>query len=466
MLLTIRTTSRPATDLGYLLRKNPARAQTFDLSFGKAHVFYPEATEEACTAALMLEVDPVGLVRNRRGPAGEGALLEQYVNDRPYAASSFLSVAIAQVLRSALGGVSLERPALAKARIPLEARLAVVPSRGGEELLRRLFAPLGYEVTATPHALDPAHPEWGPSAYFTLELRAECRLAELLSHLYVLVPVLDDDKHYWVGEDEVEKLLRFGEGWLSAHPERELIARRYLRHRGSLVRGAIERLVAAEGPIDTDQPAEGVPADVAGPRATLHEQRLDAVVGELEPSGAKSVLDLGCGEGKLLRRLLERRSFERIVGMDVSHAALEIAAKRLKLDRLGDAARERLSLIHGSLLYRDARLEGFDAAAVVEVIEHLEPQRLRAFEQTLFEFARPRTVVLTTPNAEYNVKWESLSAGTYRHHDHRFEWTRDQLAAWAGPVARRRGYMVRYEGVGEADPAVGAPTQMAVFDRV
>src|SRR5437762_3481619 len=342
MLLTITTTHRPATDLGFLLHKNPARAQSFDLSFGRVHVFYPEASPERCTAALLLDVDSVGLVRGKHGPEGEGGLLQQYVNDRPYVASSFLSVAIARVFGSALKGESKERPDLVAAAIPLEARIAVLSCRGGEGFLRRLFEPLGYTVVAEPQPLDAKFPDWGQSRYFRVTLSATKRLSELLGHLYVLVPVLDDEKHYWVTQDDVEKLLRYG-------------------------------------------------------------------------------------EGNLLRLLLADRQFEEIVGMDVSWRALEIATERLKLDRLAPAQRERVRLIHGSLMYRDTRLAGYDAAAVVEVIEHLDPPRLAAFERVLFEFARPATVVVTTPNAEYNVRWETLPAGRFRHRDHRFEWTREQF---------------------------------------
>jgi 3' terminal RNA ribose 2'-O-methyltransferase Hen1 len=466
MLLTIRATAHPATDLGYLLHKNPARLQSFELSFGHAHVFYPEATDDACTAALLLDVDPIGLVRGRKGPPGEGGQLEQYVNDRPFVASSFLSVALAQVLRSAMAGQSKERPVLAQASLPLEARLAVVPCRGGEPVLRRLFEPLGYEVAVEAHLLDQANPDWGMSRYFTLTLRADCRLSELLTHLYVLVPVLDDDKHYWVGDDEVDKLLRHGEGWLGAHPERELITRRYLRHQHGLVRDAISRLIAAEEPLD-EEADEISNADEAGleERISLNDQRLSAVLAALRSTSAKRVLDLGCGEGKLLRLLLEDRAFEEIVGMDVSYRALETAKRRLKLDRLPPQVRDRLRLIHGSLMYRDTRLTGFDAAAVVEVVEHLDPPRLAAFERVLFEFARPRTVILTTPNAEYNVKWETLPAGRFRHRDHRFEWTRADFSNWARGIADRFGYRARLVPIGQEDPEVGAPTQMAVFTR-
>jgi 3' terminal RNA ribose 2'-O-methyltransferase Hen1 len=466
MLLTIRTTASPATDLGYLLHKNPARLQSFELSFGHAHVCYPEATEQACTAALLLEVDPIGLVRGRKGPPGEGGQLEQYVNDRPFVASSFLSVALAQVFRSAMAGQSKERPELAQARLPLEARLAVVPSRGGDSMLRRLFEPLGYELTAEPHLLDARNPDWGASRYFTVTLRAECRLSDLLTHLYVLIPVLDDDKHYWVGEDEVDKLLRHGQGWLSLHPDRELITRRYLRHQHGLIRDAIARLIAAEEPVDEEAEAGGN-ADEAGleERISLNQQRLSAVLAALRSSGARRVLDLGCGEGRLLRSLLEDRGFEEIVGMDVSYRALEIAQSRLKLDRLPPTVRDRIRLVHGSLMYRDSRLTGFDAAAVVEVIEHLDAPRLSAFERVLFEFARPGTVVLTTPNAEYNVKWETLPAGRFRHRDHRFEWTREEFQQWASSMGRRFGYRVRFLPVGDPDPAVGPPTQMGIFAR-
>src|SRR5262245_2337908 len=251
MLLTITTTHEPATDLGYLLHKNPSRVQSFPLSFGQAHVFYPEATAQRCTAALLLDVDPVGLVRDRRGPAGEGGLLDQYVNDRPYVASSFLSVALAQVYGSALSGKSKDRPQLVETPLPLRAKLAVLPCRGGEGFLRRLFEPLGYAVTARRHPLDETFPEWGESPYFTVELEAKCRLRDLLTHLYVLVPVLDNDKHYWVGEDEVEKLLRFGEGWLATHPEREGITQRYLKHQRRLTRSALTRL-AGDDPGDPD----------------------------------------------------------------------------------------------------------------------------------------------------------------------------------------------------------------------
>lgn len=466
MLLALTTTHRPATDLGYLLRKNPARAQAFELSFGKAHVFYPEADDDHCTAALLVEVNPVGLVRNRRGPAGEGGLLDRYVNDRPYAASSFLSVAIADVFGSALAGQCKERPELADQPLPLRARLSALPCRGGEGFLRRLFEPLGYRINATRLPLDETFPDWGESSFHRVELEAVLPLHEFLSHLYVLVPVLDNDKHYWVGDDEVSKLLRHGEGWLAAHPERDAITRRYLKHQRGLVTDALAQLSDESDP-HPDDTAEAHAQEEAVVERTLrlNDQRLGTVLAVLKAGGAQSVLDLGCGEGRLLRMLLKERQFTRIAGLDVSHRVLEMAADNLHFERLPSLQKERIKLLHGSLMYRDARLTNFDAAAVVEVIEHLDPPRLAAFERVLFEFAWPGTVVITTSNREYNVKWETLPVGKFRHRDHRFEWTRAEFQAWANAIAARSGYRVRFLPVGPEDSAVGAPTQMGIFER-
>ncbi|MGO9902319.1 MAG: 3' terminal RNA ribose 2'-O-methyltransferase Hen1 [Solirubrobacteraceae bacterium] len=463
MLLTISTTHRPATDLGFLLHKHPDRVQTFTTGFGDAHVFYPEASAERCTAALLLAIDPVGLIRRGRGVSSFA--LAEYVNDRPYVASSFLSVALVTVFKSAMAGVCKGHEELVESEIPLVAALPVVPARGGEPMVRRLFEPLGYEVEATAIALDEKFPEWGNSRYVRLKLSRECRLADLLNHLYVLLPVLDDDKHYWVDEAEIEKLMRRGEGWLAAHPDRDLIVRRYLNKQTRLYFQALATLdeaqPAADQEPDGDEPGR---EEQLEERVSLRDQRLGTVQSVLRASGARRVLDLGCGPGALLQRLV-RDGYEQVVGVDVSVRALEVAARRLRLDEMHDAQRQRITLLHSPLTYRDKRLAGFDAAALVEVIEHFDPARLAATEQNVFGSARPGTVVVTTPNAEYNVMWESLPAGEFRHPDHRFEWTRAEFAGWADSVARRYGYSVRFLPVGPEDAAVGPPTQMAVFSR-
>ncbi len=460
MLISISTTAPDATDLGFLLHKNPANLHSADLSFGKAHVFYPNATPQHCTACLLLEIDPVELVRGAQQ-------LEDYVNDRPYVASSYLTVAIGKLFGTALSGNCQKRPELVDRKWPLAITVEVVRVRGGIDVLKKIFEPLGYQVTATQLPLDTRFPEWGESRYLRLTLAAGMTVHDALSHLYVLLPVLDDQKHYYVGDAEVDKLMRHGEGWLSKHPERQLIVSRYLERRSSLMNQAFARLLDDEAPaVETTESktahAAQAEQDLERPM-TLHTQRLNLVAGRLKEIGVKTILDLGCGEGKLLRRLLADRAFEHITGMDVSHRSLEVAASKLKLDRMPERQRKRIQLLQGSLLYRDNRLSGFDAAALVEVIEHLDPPRLVALERVLFEFARPRHIVVTTPNREYNVLFPTLPAGSLRHSDHRFEWTRPEFTAWAQSTASRFGYQVKLEPVGPVDAQYGAPSQMAIF---
>ena len=276
MLLTISTTHRPATDLGYLLHKHPDRFQSFDLSFGKAHVFYPEIGDDRAIAALLLDVDPVGMVRGKG--RDHRFLLGHYVNDRPYVASSFMSVAISQVFGSAMAGRCKDRPELATTAIPLAARIEVLPVRGGEDFVQRVFEPLGYAVESVRQPLDERFPEWGESPYFSVTIRGTKTLSELLTHLYVLIPVFDNQKHYFVGDDEIEKLLAKGIGWLAAHPEKEQITRRFLRHRMSLYREALARLVEEETTATEEADTEGddarrVARKTAQPERTASRRR-------------------------------------------------------------------------------------------------------------------------------------------------------------------------------------------------
>jgi len=476
MFLTISTTGTPelpATDLGFLLHKHPEKAQAFSTSYGQAYVLYPEADAGRCTAALLLEVDAVALVRRGKGKGRGGApdaALAQYVNDRPYAASSLLAVALSAVFSSAMRGVCNARPERAARPLPLRIEVPALPARGGTDLVQKLFAPLGWTVTAQPVALDAEFPEWGDSRYVSLVLESETlTLAEALRHLYVLLPVLDDAKHYWVAPDEVDKLLRAGEGWLPAHPEQKLITSRYLSRRWSLTREAMERLELVRLAEADDSDVEEIDNAVEPETETeekptpLAVQRRDAIVEALKASGAGRVLDLGCGQGQLVQALLKDTRFTEIVGVDVSMRALTIAARRLKLDRMGERQSSRVQLFQGSLAYTDNRLKGYDAAVLSEVIEHLDLPRLPALEYAVFGAARPRTVVVTTPNVEYNVRWETLPAGHVRHGDHRFEWTRAEFGEWAAKVAGRHGYEVEFVPVGPDDPEVGPPTQMAVF---
>lgn len=464
-MLFISTTHNPASDLGYLLRKNPANLYEGKTAFGTLKVFYPEVSEEKTTAVLVVEIDPIALVRRKEDQGSA----EQYVNDRPYTANSYVSVGIAEAFGSAMGGGSKERPELAETAIPLTLRIPVVRAKKGEDLIRRFFEPLGYSVEITALPLDEKFPEWGQSSYFDVTLTGTQRLCDALRHVYVLLPVLDEKKHYYMDKQEVEKIISKGKGWLADHPEKALILRTSLGRKPSLMREAFEQLSNAEPDLkapdeESVDPAEATnqPVERAPKKQTLHRQRHDRVtelVRELKP---KSVIDLGCGEGKFIRSIIPIQGIEKIVGLELSYYTLERAIKTLQLEDGGGRYGHRVELIHGSLLYRDKRTEGFDVATVIEVIEHMEAHRLPAFAKVVFGFAKPKTVIVTTPNREYNAVYNDIE---FRHDDHRFEWTREEFQNWVNGVCDQFGYEAEIEGIGDEHPEYGCPSQMAVFKR-
>jgi 3' terminal RNA ribose 2'-O-methyltransferase Hen1 len=414
---------------------------------------------------LLLDIDPIDLVRKPRGGHTRPSFaLRDYVNERPYVASSMMSTALRTVFSTALAGTCKDRPDLVKERIPLEVGLPVVADATRGELVHQLFEPMGYTVTT---GQLPAVTGLGATAtppFCSIEMQTVACLSEVLAHLYILIPVLDDQKHYWVGDEEVEKLVRHGMGWLEGHPLREQIALRYLRHQRRLARSALAALdrqtspsITGHGPSPLDR-GESL-------KMSLSEQRYAAVVAALRGVHARTVLDLGCGEGRLIERLLAVPVAERIVGCDVSARALRRARKRLERRGVALGPGRRVHLIHGSALYQDERFRGFDAIAAVDVLEHLEPERIATFVGSIFGDAKPCGIVLTTPNAEYNALFPKLPRGDHRHIDHRFEWTRDEFAGWATEVGERHGYSVCVRGIGDVHEAYGQPTQMAVFRR-
>ncbi|WP_419945978.1 3' terminal RNA ribose 2'-O-methyltransferase Hen1 [Candidatus Poriferisodalis sp.] len=466
MLLSLTSTTPDATDLGYLLHKHPDRVRTVDVGFGSAHVFYPEASQERCTATLFVEVDPIALARGAKGRPAVN--LEHYVNDRPYVASSMLSVALGRLFGTALSGTCDARPHLVTQPLDMEVGLPVLPVRGGEQIVRRLFEPLGYQVESAAIPLDSRFPSWGDSRCYSVRLSGQHTVRAVLEHLFVMLPVLDDRKHYWIGDDEVDKLLRRGGDWLGSHPETAMISRRYLRF-GSFADEALERLADDApddadlvGDIDSAGQTDAFERDAARPLG-LSEQRQQAVLETVRGLGGGRVADLGCGEGRLLARLIDEPTVNAVLGIDASVAALERAERRLRLDELSERRREQISLRQGALTYADDRLRGFDIALLVEVVEHIDPDRLDALAAAVFGHAAPAAVVLTTPNREHNVNYEHVHVGGMRHRDHRFEWTRTEFAAWVGAISDQFGYSSEISAIGPHDPDHGPPTQMAVF---
>lgn len=457
MLLTISVKNRPAGELGYLLHKHPDKLQTVDLSIGKAHIFYPECNDEITTAAMLLDINSVDLVKKARNLSGKGFALGQYVNDRTYVASSFMSVAISKAFSTAMNGNCKEKPELVNEKMEFHAKITSLPApKGGELLIRRLFEPLGYQLKLERYILDEKFLNWGNSKYFTLELSHSITLKALLSHLYVLIPVLDNDKHYYVSQSEIDKLLIKGEGWLEAHPEKETITKRYLLNLKSLTKIALNRLYEEEENVSENLIQNEI-------KESLHNIRLNTVVEKLEDSGAESIIDLGCGEGKLLKLLLKNKQFKKIAGMDVSYYELLRAKDKLYWNEMSPMQKQRIDLFQSSLTYKDDRFKNYDAATIIEVIEHMDEDRLYSLERIVFEYAKPKTVLITTPNAEYNIMYENLANGAMRHTDHRFEWTRIEFENWALSVARKYNFSVEFFPIGKEEEEIGAPSQMGVF---
>lgn len=451
MYISLTVTGPHAADLNHLVHKHPDRVHERELAVGRATVFTSELSAERATVVLLLEIDPIGLVRGTHA-VKESFTLGQYVNDRPYAASSLLASALRKSFSSAIAGTSLARPEAAIADLPIIVHLPALPSTGGVALLRDLFEPLGWTVAATELPLDPEIPEWGPSRLLDATLTVRAPLSRALRQIFLLLPVLDDAKHYWVDHTEGDTLIRLGDGWLAEHPLSELIMRRSLAHQAGFV--------------DATRALLGTGTDTAAPprpAGALARVRRDGMLEALRGLGVTSIIDMGCGQGALLRVLLNDPRFARVLGADVSATALAQAERALDLEHMPDAKRARLQLVQSSVTYRDDRLTGFDACVLMEVIEHLDPDRLPSLERSVFVHARPRHVLISTPNAEFNALYPSLAAGAFRHTDHRFEWTRAEFAAWADAVAARRGYTVRYAALGEVDATLGAPTQLAIF---
>lgn len=449
------STAEQATDLGYLLHKHPDRFQELPLSFGTATIFFPVADPDRCTMAMLVEVDRTE--RRRRG----GFDLEPYVNPSAYTASSMLAVALRRVFGTAMGRRCDARPELVETPLPLTVELPTVPA-DDHDLPRRLFEPLGWQVRIETRPLDPEVPRWGAAPYVALSLTGQQTVADALAHLYVLLPVLGGRKHYWVGPDEVDKLLRAAQDWLGEHPERDLIMSRYLAYRREYVDDATARLqpVAETG----EGPA---PVEEAGKRHSLAHGRALAVLQALAAVGAHRVVDLGCGEGALLTRLAAEPAITEIVGVDPSTATLTRAQRRLTTAPLADRQRDKVRLRQSSATYRDPELAGYDAIVLMEVIEHLDPDRLGDLERVVFGAANPAAVIVTTPDRAANADYPGLAAGGMRHPDHRFEWDRAEFAGWAATAADRYGYRVELDGVGPSGrTGADGPTQLAIFISV
>lgn len=481
MYFSLTSIGPAAADLSFLLRKHPDKVQRFDLPTGVATVFFPESSAERAEMTMVLTVDPIELIRNKSIRHGAGFPLGQFVNDRPYATTSLVSHAVAKVFSSAMTGGLASDPEAPFRRTDITLRLPALPvvahrELAGADLVRALFEPLGWTIAATPLPADPQHPEWGDSRYLDVTLSAHTTVADALRQFCALVPVVTDAQHYWVSSNQAEALVRLGtligseasseppadlasRSWLAGHSLAELIVRRYLVHQRDLV----DECWALLGGLPDAEGETGHAEKVTQRAPRLADLRSAAIHAQLSGLGATSVVDMGCGEGALLRVLSRDASFRRLIGTDVDSRALRRAAESLNLFDADERLRDRVQLLHSSATYRDDRLKGADALVLMEVIEHLDADRLPTLVDTVFGFTRPGHVLVSTPNIEYNAFYPTPFETGYRHSDHRFEFTRAEFEEWASGIGEAYGYTVRFAGIGEADPEHGASTQMAVF---
>ena len=431
------------------------------MSYGKAYVFYPEVSDECTTMALLLDIDPIDLARGKLG-SNEGGLFD-YVNDRPYTSTSFMSTAIARIFSSAMNGRCDKKQSLADTPLNLTAKLFSLKDGGYNELAKQLFEPLGYEVSIEQYLLDDKFQEWGNSPYINLTISNTIKLCDLLNHIYVLIPVFDKQKHYYIESSEINKLLTHGQGWLENHPYKEKIVNRYFSIKKDYAKTVLENFLSNESK-EEDINSNEISEETTK-KTSLNNLRLQKVKDVVLSSGASSVIDLGCGEGKLTELLLKEPQIKKITACDVSISSLEKAAKRLHIDNMPSYKKDKLTLMQASLTYKDTRFEGFDCACIVEVIEHIDATRIPSFERIIFEFAAPKTVIITTPNKNYNVNYKTLCADKLRHNDHRFEWSKEEFENWANNICKKFSYTVELCGIGEEDEQQQTATQMGVFTR-
>lgn len=441
MLMTITCKGSDAQDLSWLLHKRPDRFQAFNLPYGTAYVFFPEYSDNKCIVTLLLDVESSGLNDICKAKDGEF----QYVNPRQYLSGSLLSGAITKVFASAIKGVCEEKPELVDKVFNYEMEITSFSCRLNPDYIEKLFLPLGYEIDFTK-----------PSGQYSeiaqqfgnLKLIARTTLQKLLSQLFILLPVFDRQLHFWIGESQLEKFIRHSTGWLENHPEKSFIINEYFWPASELKYRVLEYFNAIPS---ADEKAPG-----------LNALRQEEIINSLIRHDATSILDLGCGNGSLLELLAQEKRFSKIAGMDI--AARNIDEARKKLCSPGRRLCEAEYVFVGSLTYKDKRISNYDALVLSEVIEHFELERMVLVMKNIFEHAKPRLFIMTTPNKAYNIEY-LLKYDEIRHPDHRHEFNEEEFTSFCQKFASQYNYELEMSSIGEKLPELGAPTLMGIFKK-
>lgn len=466
MILIISAVGKDCQKLSYLLQKSPFVVGEFDVGASfKTYVFFPEYSEERTTCAVMFDMNSIELVKSLKAHDRHATYsLFDYINDRPYVSSSFTCSIISDVFRSALNGKCREYPDLPNQEFDLSARF-YVSMKTKDDLIKELFEPLGYELSYSTERppVDSMYEQFGESPYYDVTISRRETVKDLLSHLYILIPILDKMRHYGPSSDEVKKIMKIGDSWLKDHPSKKKIVGRYFGKKKELATSVLDRL---EDQIKDEQRIDENSDDEKETRTPLAGQRRKAIIRTLREHNVKTVLDLGCSTGKLSFELIDTPGIVKVTGADISARAIEKAVLEKRIHKkMTEDQKSRLDFVIASAIYRDLRFSAFDAIVLQEVIEHFDSWKLRVAEDVVFKYSGPRVVVVTTPNIEYNVLFENLENGKLRHRDHKFEFTRGQFKEWANRICKQFGYTVSFEDIGEFVENIGTQTQMAVFVR-
>lgn len=482
MYLTIKATGEHASMISHLLAKNPHNLYDRTEKGARVRLVYTSFQPQDTEAMLFVTPDPIELVKG----TPDHYDITQYINDRELAVSSLFCSYIRPALGTALNGKpKADYIDWVDYRFTLQMTFGPVASDLPDHVIESLFQPLGYEVQIERGEIDYSFDLKNRSTVRHIQISGQQTLQQMLRQLYILIPVLDNYKHYYINEDEIERLRRYGEGWLSTHPQHDLMIKRSLRF-APLVK-EYEQQVAKESSIDalsteistnsiqsnkeqaqsTEQQLERIntiETETETPVVRLNELRYRAIVEQVSllPQ-RKQVIDFGAGEGKLSVRLGQIEGVEQVWAVEPSmQSQLRAIDRFAKLEGRTDDVIPVITI--GSLFYRDERWVDQDVIILCEVIEHINEVRLPQVIHTLFTDYRPQTLIMTTPNREYNEVYQ-MDADEIRHTDHRFEWTRAELEQYCTQWIQNRPYTFTISGIGDKHEQHGQPTQMVVFRR-
>jgi 3' terminal RNA ribose 2'-O-methyltransferase Hen1 len=445
MQLTIQASGDNVQAISYLLAKNPNNLYERNHKGHLVRLFYSKFTETELEVTIFVTPDPIEMVKNNSNSYD----ITHYINDREFAVSSIFCSFIRSALGTALNGQPKEEH-LKWVNHPFSFNFEFGPvvSSLSDEKLMNLFEPIGYEVTINRPEIEYSFPIKTKSSARYLSIKGMKTLQEGLRHLFVLIPVIDNYKHYFIDEKEIEKLERYGEGWLEQHPLRDLIYRQALRFK--------EIYSLVENSSKDEKKVEPVK------KVRLNELRYEKIVNAVSQMKPRSVVDFGSGEGKLSVQLGFVEGITEILAVEPSESASLKALERFNKVK----NKEKFvipELLWGSLFYYDERLKDKDVIILCEVIEHIDETRLPKAMDTLLHDYQPGALIITTPNREYNELYDMEEH--LRHNDHRFEWTRAEFRQWCTERNYSNDYELLFDGIGEEHPSHGFPTQMCIFKR-